>query len=129
MLKKGVLVQAKVGTLNAKKRNYYSSNADILRQAEAMKTITSSSYFFLYTKEGIKVFSGLNIWLQNENSINSQNLHYQSFKSFIREFLECFVGDEKFIEDMPNDNLEEFLRDNRDFKVRNLLLLEISPKI
>lgn len=92
-LKKAFLAQAKVGKINSLKNNIYCYNQDIQIQAENMLKYSSDSFFFVYTKHGIKVFSAMEVYLNGKNSINSKELYFHDFGYFMKEFFKCFIGD------------------------------------
>lgn len=92
-LKKAFLAQAKVGKINPKKQNIYCSNNDIQTQAENMLKYSSDSFFFVYTKNGIRVFSAMEVYLNGKPSINSEELYLYKFGHFMKEFFKCFIGD------------------------------------
>lgn len=98
---KAFLAQCKVGKL--RKRNNLgqaeftvSSSNDMLKQAEDMLRITSDSFFFIYTDEGVYVIPAFQIRLCNKaNSLRSSEAHFLNLGIFYADFLKCFIGDEK----------------------------------
>jgi hypothetical protein len=122
ILEKVILVQSKVGEIK-KSGSIYAGNEDILTQAENMLKFTSDSFFFIYTTKGIKVFSALAVKFNNKKAINSKELYYHDFDSFISEFFKCFIGDHhiKSIFRNPNYLVNDFI----DEQVQNLIKIEL----
>lgn len=119
---KAVMVQSKVGVINPKKKNIYASDSDILSQAKKMLSYSSDSFFFVYTPDGIKVFSAMEVVLIGKNCLNSSELYYHDFGEFIREFFKCFVGDHHISGILTDEDylVKDFLPDS----LNNLISIE-----
>lgn len=95
-ISKAYLAQAKIAN---RKRifpyhvYYKSDNKHILKQAKKMLDITSDSFFFLYTTNGIFVVPALEIYLFNKNTIDTRFYYKKRFGSFYQEFFKCYIGD------------------------------------
>lgn len=75
------------------------SSNDILAQAEKMLSISSDSFFFIYTEEGIFVLPAFDIRLCNKkHTIDSDEIYFHGLGVFYAEFFKCFIGDEKVIQ-------------------------------
>ncbi|MGD6856364.1 hypothetical protein ACQCVO_14910 [Bacillus infantis] len=129
-IKKAFLAQAKTAEVKGGKKStskyIYTYNKDIPGQAENMLSITSDSFFFLYTNEGIYVVSALHVHGNDKKSINTKELYYKEFGEFYSEFFKCFIGDHKIAEiyDTPEE-LEKFAEDNN---VNNVLFIKAEKQ-
>lgn len=75
-----------------------ASSKNILEQAEKMLKLTSDSFFFFYTSQGIFVVPAFQIRSINEKyKIDSSNYYYHTIEHFYSEFFKCFIGDEKIV--------------------------------
>jgi len=65
----------------------------LLGQVNDMLRISSSSYVFLYSTQGIDVVSAQAVKLANTNSISTALLYSHKLGDFYEEFFKCFIGD------------------------------------
>ncbi|SHJ60615.1 hypothetical protein SAMN02745136_00523 [Anaerocolumna jejuensis DSM 15929] len=97
-IKKAFIAQSKICQPHADKEigKYYSGdNPDIQKQASNMLKITSDSFFFLYTEDGVFVVSAQHVKARGVNTVTTKELHYKNLGSFYSEFFQCFIGDHK----------------------------------
>lgn len=68
-------------------------NADknLLKQCDDMLTVTSDSYVFIYSRQGIYSVPAFNFLRP------SRYLHHKRIDRFFGEFLKCFIGDHKIV--------------------------------
>jgi len=106
-LKKYFLAQAK--KLKSNERKYYLKHDKMLiSQIRKMLSITSDSFIFVYTKNGIFVKSAM-----------SRHNYYKCLSSFFKDFIKCFIGDihtkssqaPRFILNLEENNLKELSQD------------------
>lgn len=93
---KAFLAQAKVGSIFTSDRGerfVRSSNAKLLSQCRAMLKLSSDSFVFVYSKDGVVSIPAFQVVLGNTNTIDTASYPYHSFGRFIEEFVKCFIGD------------------------------------
>ncbi len=104
VVKKGFLAQSKVcDKKKPKKGNFYyycppraaNVHSNVLKQADAMLNYTSDSFFFLYTKDGVKVVPAFSIKLNGKRGVDTRDFYFRHFRFFMKDFFKCFVGDHK----------------------------------
>ena len=135
-LTKGVLVQAKrtgsegIGispgnhrypdiSVEVSKRAPSTPNS-LFAQCEAMLSVTSDSFVFVYASDGIFVVPALSI-VSMEIGGRSLNVYSKPLRYFMQDFLYCFIGDAlvNAIDDETLRNLQERVR------ARSAMLLSI----
>lgn len=125
---KAYLAQAKVCQIKREDRVgnpvIYRYDKNINDQASKMLNITSDSFFFLYTKQGIYVIPAIEVCSTCKNSINTEELHYHNFGVFYEEFFKCFVGDHK-IAPIYKD-VKTLATFAEEYKVNNVLYIKAT---
>lgn len=88
------LAQSKVCSVKKSKKGKYYKGGDsnLSGQVQDMLNITSDSFVFIYSDEGIFVTPALGIKL-SDGKIDTRNQYYKSLGHFYAEFFKCFVGD------------------------------------
>lgn len=97
---KAYLAQAKVAQVgkNRMDETYVKCNDPrILGQVNDMLRLSSSSYVFLYSVQGIEVVSAHAVILANSSVISTELLYSHKFGDFYKEFFKCFIGDSKLV--------------------------------
>ena len=120
------MAQAKVCSAKTKGSTLRITGNDprIQSQANDMLRITSDSFFFLYTDQGIYVTPALEVQLLGKNSIDTDYLYYKKLGSFYQEFFKCFIGDHH-IAPIYNDSTQlGKLADN--YSVANVIIIEAN---
>lgn len=106
------LAQSKVCSVKKTKTgNYYKGgDSNLSNQVEDMLKITSDSFVFIYSEEGIFVTPAFGVRGTN-GKIDTRNQYYRSLGSFYGEFFKCFVGDHKVDGlDLSTLSLEEIIK-------------------
>lgn len=108
---KGFLAQAKMV------RGRYGVNMrDLREQCERMLNLSSASFVFLYSREGVRVIPAVAVLGSDANLLD----HYsRSASRFFEEHLECFIGDRN-IQSATPDSLEALCER---YECRSALLL------
>jgi len=130
------LAQCKVGKVTNHEKNSWPqfecvSSNDILAQAEAMLSLTSDSFFFIYTEKGIFSTPAFQIRLANKSKkIKSSEVYIKKIESFYSDFFKCFIGDEVSklgIKDNLNirEIAEDFVRVKK-INVKNVIGIVVS---
>lgn len=105
------LAQSKVCSVKTRdgKTYYHGGDANLSSQVNEMLNITSDSFVFLYTDEGIYVTPAFGIKV-SDGKIDTRDQYYKSIGTFYGEFFKCFVGDHKADGiDLSTLNLEEII--------------------
>lgn len=85
--RKSFLAQGKFGIYTNKPQVIVDSK--LLQQCDDMLKITSDSFVFIYTQNGIYVIPAL--------SLKNEYKHHKRVDNFFAEFFKCFIGDHKVI--------------------------------
>ncbi len=126
---KSYLAQCKVGIITGRDGFGHHtfrcrSSNDILVQAEKMLSISSDSFFFIYTEEGIFVLPAFDIRLCNkEHIIDSSEIYFHGLGVFYAEFFKCFIGDEKVLQE------HGIMNDNKTFTEQDVLFPKLEYNI
>jgi hypothetical protein len=125
---KAFLAQSKVAKSYQYDRNLPTikcANKDILNQAVNMLQISSDSFFFLYSKDGIYCVPALQVHLAGLNVIDTATQPFHKFGAFYEEFFKCFIGDHLI---SPNKfgavNLEDYAE-----KIKANAILKITVEL
>lgn len=94
-INKYFLMQAKVGERRTD-GSFVARDSRILKQAEKMLNISSSSFFVLYTTKGFEIVSAMNVWAFGKNVIDTRVFKSVSYEEFNNSVLDCFTGDMRF---------------------------------
>ena len=125
---KAYLAQAKVCQIRKEDRFgnpvIYCYDKNIKDQASKMLSITSDSFFFLYTKQGIYMIPAVEVCSTCKNSINTEELYYHTFGVFYEEFFKCFIGDHK-IAPIYKD-VKTLATFAEEYKVNNVLYIKAT---
>lgn len=115
---KGILAQAKI--LEPEARMTQAEFNDLREQCTKMLALTPDAFVWLYHRNGVSVIPALSVvGLSTENRRPGTASRWK-FEYFIKAFIECFVGDQRFRE----ATRAELERIADEVAARNALLLE-----
>ncbi|MDF9615921.1 hypothetical protein P5763_28485 [Bacillus cereus] len=107
------LAQSKVCSVKQSKAGkvyYKGGDSNLNHQIEDMLSITSDSFVFIYSEDGIFATPAFGIRGSN-GKIDTRSQYYKSLGSFYAEFFKCFVGDHKVGElDLNTLSLKEIIK-------------------
>lgn len=96
-VRKVFLAQAKVCDLDISRRKSVAIYRDsLLRdQVRNMLALTSDSFVFFYTAEGIFVVPAFQINLTSGNRISTNEVYFHQISQFYMDHFKCFIGDQR----------------------------------
>lgn len=91
-IEKAFLVQSKVA--NRLHNGFSFGDSNLQEEINKMLCVTSDSFVFVYSDQGIIVIPAFEIALSGKRTIRTAEVYYRNISNFYGDFFRCFIGDQ-----------------------------------